>query len=165
MFGKLPKNTISQKRFLKFRIGGFYHSCFARGAERVVTKSSIAKHYGCKRERHCGLIGKGHSVRPIEIFICKKYNILLFRSLRSNKNYITIITIILLLPSYFLLSLLLWQLLTILFFFSDYVCVSTPTKTGTNIAPDFVSVDFSIHLSLTRPIILRCQGSRGDMNN
>ena len=32
-----------------------------RRAERVIMKSSVAKHYSCKRARHCGLIANGRS--------------------------------------------------------------------------------------------------------
>ena len=30
-------------------------------AECVIMKSRVAKHYGCKHARHCGLIANGHS--------------------------------------------------------------------------------------------------------
>ena len=35
-------------------------------AERVIMKSSVAKHFGWKRTRHCGLIA--NAVKRIEIF-------------------------------------------------------------------------------------------------
>ena len=53
-------------------------------AERVIMKSSVAKHYGCKRERQCGLIANGRTQANRDFFLCKKYELLL-RLLRSNK--------------------------------------------------------------------------------
>ena len=48
-------------KLLKFQITAFFHCCFARCAERVVVNSCVAKHYGCKRARHRGLIANGRS--------------------------------------------------------------------------------------------------------
>ena len=39
-------------------------------------KSGVAKHHGCKRVRHCGLLANG-AVKRIEIFLFKKYELLL----------------------------------------------------------------------------------------
>ena len=58
-FEKLPKNIIS-RNYIKLRIRGSpapKNSCHYE----VNMNSSVAKHYGCKRARHCGLIGNGHS--------------------------------------------------------------------------------------------------------
>ena len=51
--------------------------------ELVIMKSNVAKHYGCKRVRPCGLIANGRSQANRDFFLCRKYELLL-RSLRSK---------------------------------------------------------------------------------
>ena len=56
-------------------------------AVRVNMKSSVAKHYGYKRARHCGLIANGRSqANEADFFLYEKHELLLrsLHSLRSN---------------------------------------------------------------------------------
>ena len=54
MFGKLPKNIIS--RNVKITNKKLLLYAKLNLAEGVNMKSSVVKHYGCKRARHCGSI-------------------------------------------------------------------------------------------------------------
>ena len=45
---------------IKWRIRGLCRAQNSR-AERVIMKSSVAKHYGCKQAKNCGLIANGRS--------------------------------------------------------------------------------------------------------
>ena len=53
--------------------------------ECIILKSSVAKHYGCKRTRQCGLIASRHS-QVNRDFSYVRYTMyeLLFRLLYSN---------------------------------------------------------------------------------
>ena len=37
-------------------------------AERAIMNSSVAKHYGCKHAKHCGLTAIGRSQSPFRCF-------------------------------------------------------------------------------------------------
>ena len=73
-FGKLPRIF---PEIIILRLRGFLQ----RG--RFIMESSVAKHYGCKRARHCGLIANGRS-QANRAFSCVWNTNCSLRSLRSD---------------------------------------------------------------------------------
>ena len=59
-FCKLPKKTISRNCEIT-KSTGFFYAWTNSFRTYVIMNSSVAKHYGCKRTMHCGLIANGRS--------------------------------------------------------------------------------------------------------
>ena len=65
---KLPKNTIS-RNYWNFELEAYFVRERTRRAERVIMESNVAKHYVCKRARHCGIIIlQADAVKRIDVF-------------------------------------------------------------------------------------------------
>ena len=79
--GKLHKNSISRN----YKIT---NKRLLVGMKVLMQKSSVAKHYGCKCMRHCGLIANGHGQADRD-FSCVRNTVymLLLHSLHSKHMY------------------------------------------------------------------------------
>ena len=73
----VSSQEYNSQKLLKFRTRGFFHCCFARCAERVAMKSSVAKHYVCKRTKQCGIIFPMAQSSVSSFFRCKNFELLL----------------------------------------------------------------------------------------
>ena len=58
ILGDLLKNATSRNYQITIKR---LFSCAEELVQKIIIKSSVARHYGCKRARHCGLIANGRS--------------------------------------------------------------------------------------------------------